>query len=230
MKEKPPDYKFCHLNETYSLFLKINTYPEGNLAIKLYCGDNGYPDFWGSLTVNPPGIRPLNCAFINVLEYGNEILDWLAQNHLAIPTGQIRQFDDAEIPEFCFSSEKLLTSDEDGYIYYTRRQKGELGRRYERLYIALRRLKNGSDTFHYIDYSGWRCLEDSSDNLPLWIVAEDSAIQLRCTIIHNGAMMRLTTICYDEAGNDLPDTIQNIYCRTKEELSTNLLTYFQKKA
>ena len=199
------------------------------MAIKLYCGNNGYPDFWGSLTVNPPGIRPLDCAFINVQEYGTEILAWIEQNNLAKPTGHIRQVADIEVPEFCFSSRILLASDEPGYTYYSRRQKGELGRKYERLYIALRRLTKDSDTFRYTDYSGWRYLEDSSDYLPLWIVAEDSTMHRRCTIIHNGAMLKLTTAYYDESGNDLSHTLQNIYCRTKEELYTHLLEIFQKK-
>lgn len=229
MKEKTTNYNFYYHNELYFLSLKVNTYPEGNLAIKLYCNADTSPDFWGSLTVNLPGMRPIDCAFINVQEYGNEILDWICQNQLATPTGQIRHQGNMEIPEFCFFSEKLYASDNDGYTYYSRRQKGELGRYYERLYIALRRLKKNSNSFHYIDYSGWRCLEDSADYLPLWIVAEDPTLHLRCTIIHNGIMMKLTTNSFDNAGIDLPNTTRNYYCRTKEDLATHLLKLFMPR-
>ena len=117
-----------HDGTAYQLFLKVITYPDGNLAIKLYCGDSDYLDFWGNLTINLSGIRPQDCSFINVLEYGTDILIWIAANNLAEPTGQIRQIDGVEFPEYCFFPEKLLASDKDGYTYYSRCQKGELGR------------------------------------------------------------------------------------------------------
>lgn len=229
MKEKYPLNKFQYHGKSYRLYLKVNTYPDGNLVIKLYLGNSDFSDFWGSLTTNLSGIRPPDCAFINIQEYGNEILSWIEENKLAEPTGQLRQVGGIEYPEYCFFPERLLELDETGYIYYSRCQKGTLGRRYERLYIALKVLKKGSDTFHYTDYSGWRHQENSSDSLSLWIEAEDTALQRRCTIIHKGAMMKLTVRSLDEYGNELPDTVHNIYCRIKEELSQHMLSLFQVK-
>ena len=48
------------------LTLKISTYPNGNLAIKLYEKDHGILIFWETLTTNLTGIRPDYCAFINI--------------------------------------------------------------------------------------------------------------------------------------------------------------------
>ena len=48
------------------LTLKISTYPNGNLAIKLYEKDHGILIFWETLTTNLTGIRPDHCAFINI--------------------------------------------------------------------------------------------------------------------------------------------------------------------
>ena len=40
------------------LTLKISTYPNGNLAIKLYEKDHSILIFWETLTTNLTGIRP----------------------------------------------------------------------------------------------------------------------------------------------------------------------------
>jgi len=48
------------------LTLKISTYPNGNLAIKLYEKDHDILILWENLTTNLTGIRPDHCAFINI--------------------------------------------------------------------------------------------------------------------------------------------------------------------
>ena len=45
----------------YALTLKVSTYPEGNLAIKLYQESFGQLVFRVSLTVNPGGLCPKDC-------------------------------------------------------------------------------------------------------------------------------------------------------------------------
>lgn len=47
----------------YALTIKVATYPEGNLAIKLYQESFGQLVFWDSLTVNPGGLCPKDCGF-----------------------------------------------------------------------------------------------------------------------------------------------------------------------
>lgn len=54
----------------YALTLKVSTYPEGNLAIKLYQESFGQLVFWDSLTVNLGGLCPKDCGYINIRSAG----------------------------------------------------------------------------------------------------------------------------------------------------------------
>ena len=126
------------------LTLKISTYPNGNLAIKLYEKDHGILIFWETLTTNLTGIRPDYCAFINIKAADGLFPVWLSDNHLAEPTGQILESDGCLYPEYLFNGKELDALDHEGHTLYIRRQKGELGRRFERLYLALRRLAEKS--------------------------------------------------------------------------------------
>ena len=82
------------------LTLKISTYPNGNLAIKLYEKDHGILIFWETLTTNLTGIRPDYCAFINIKAADGLFPVWLSDNHLAEPTGQILESDGCLYPEY----------------------------------------------------------------------------------------------------------------------------------
>ena len=84
------------------LTLKISTYPNGNLAIKLYEKDHGILIFWETLTTNLTGIRPDHCAFINIKAADGLFPVWLSDNHLAEPTGQILESDGCLYPEYLF--------------------------------------------------------------------------------------------------------------------------------
>lgn len=114
------------------LTLKISTYPNGNLAIKLYEKDHGILIFWETLTTNLTGIRPDHCAFINIKAADGLFPVWLSDNHLAEPTGQILESDGCLYPEYLFNGKELDALDHEGHTLYIRRQKGELGRRFER--------------------------------------------------------------------------------------------------
>lgn len=136
----------------YALTIKIATYPEGNLAIKLYQESFGQLIFWDSLTVNLSGLCPKDCGFINTKSTGKRFYAWIKRNGLGERTGQVRLEGGVEYVEYLFNAKKLKKLDPDGYTYYERRLKGELGRRYERLYLALRRLANHIPDFHYTAY------------------------------------------------------------------------------
>ena len=151
----------------YALTLKVTTYPEGNLAIKLYQESFGQLVFWDSLTANLGGLCPKDCGYINTKSTGKRFYAWIKRNGLGERTGQVRLEDGVEYVEYLFNAKKLKKLDPEGYTYYERRLKGELGRRYERLYQALRRLANYIPDFHYTDYSGWRRLQNSLDAPPL---------------------------------------------------------------
>lgn len=202
--------------------LKISTYPNKNLAIKMYLKSGKQFDFWDSLLVNLQGSRPLNHGFINTKSLGQSILTWIEHNHLAVPSGQLRHFEGYEYSEYCFHGDMLMKLDPDGYTYYFRCQKGEIGRKYERLYIALKRLAKNITGFHYTDYSGWKEADSALSPLPLWIDVEDSINNRKIRITHKGALMRITVT--DSSGK-----IQHIHCRRKEDLASDLLALFQSK-
>ena len=97
------------------LTLKISTYPNGNLAIKLYEKDHGILILWENLTTNLTGIRPDHCAFINIKAADGLFPAWLSDNHLAEPTGQILESDGCLYPEYLFYSKELDALDHEGH-------------------------------------------------------------------------------------------------------------------
>ena len=155
----------------YALTIKIATYPEGNLAIKLYQESFGQLIFWDSLTVNPGGLCPKDCGFINTKSTGKRFYAWIKRNGLGERTGQVRLEGGVEYVEYLFNAKKLKKLDPDGYTYYERRLKGELGRKYERLYQALR---GWQTTFQISVHRLQRVarLQNSNDAPPLRIEAK----------------------------------------------------------
>lgn len=91
----------------YALTVKIATYPEGNLAIKLYQESFGQLVFWDSLTVNLGGLRAKDCGFINTKTTGKRYHAWIKRNGLGERTGQVRLEDGTEYVEYIFNTQKL---------------------------------------------------------------------------------------------------------------------------
>ena len=207
----------------YAITIKVATYPEGNLAIKLYQENCWQLIFWDTLTTTLGGLRPKDCGFVNTKTTGKRFYAWIKRNGLGEPTGQIRSESGVEHVEYLFNGKKLKKLDPDGYTYYSRRLKGELGRQYERLYLVLRRLANHVPHFHYTDYSGWRKLQDSDDTLPLWIEAEDPAHCLRYVFEHRGIILRTTIINCDT------QTVQHHIYRRKQDMAADLLSIYQEE-
>ena len=205
----------------YALTIKIATYPEGNLAIKLYQESFGQLVFWDSLTVNLGGLCPKDCGYINIRSAGKRFYAWIKRNGLGERTGQVRLEDGVEYVEYLFNAKKLKKLDPEGYTYYERRLKGELGRRYERLYQVLRRLANHIPDFCYTDYSGWRRLSDSINTPPLWIEAEDPAHHRHLTFEHRGIILRTTITDCDT------NLVRSSLYRRREDMAADLLTLFQ---
>ena len=173
-------------------------------------------------TTNLTGIRPDYCAFINIKAADGLFPVWLSDNHLAEPTGQILESDGCLYPEYLFNGKELDALDHEGHTLYIRRQKGELGRRFERLYLALRRLAREINGFSYTDYSGWRCLDGSSSTLPLWIEAFDPSHGRKFIFTQKGPALQ-TTILYADGTEK-----QRIY-RRKEDMATELMAMFQEE-
>lgn len=91
----------------YALTIKIATYPEGNLAIKLYQESFGQLVFWDSLTVNLSGLCPKDCGYINTRSAGKRFYAWIKRNGLGERTGQVRLEDGVEYVEYLFNAKKL---------------------------------------------------------------------------------------------------------------------------
>ena len=115
------------------LTLKISTYPNGNLAIKLNEKDQDNLIMCENLTNNLTGIRPDHCAFINIKAADGLFPAWLSDNHLAEPTGQILESDGCLYPEYLFYGKELDDLHHERQTQSITHQKGELGRRVERL-------------------------------------------------------------------------------------------------
>ena len=101
----------------YALTLKVSTYPEGNLAIKLYQESFGQLVFWDSLTVNLGGLCPKDCGYINIRSAGKRFYAWIKRNSLGERTGQVRLEDGVEYVEYLFNAKKLKKLDPEGYNY-----------------------------------------------------------------------------------------------------------------
>lgn len=91
----------------YAITIKVATYPEGNLAIKLYQENFGQLIFWDTLTTNLGGLRPKDCGFVNTKTTGKRFYAWIKRNGLGEPTGQIRSENGVDNVEYLFNSKKL---------------------------------------------------------------------------------------------------------------------------
>lgn len=98
-------FDLCCMGEVHKIQLNVSFYEaNGNLAIRMIEWENGMPAGpWSTLTINM-GIKcHKDCAYIDVNRNGKEILAWLEENRLAVPTGNSI----AGYPEYRFNHELL---------------------------------------------------------------------------------------------------------------------------
>lgn len=108
-----------HFGTTYAIQLKAAAYYYGgNLYIEMLSLEDGDVEPWGDLTVNLGPILPLNCAYIDVNNNGNDILDWLQRHKIAAPTGRYGYSGFCRYPEYLFDEQLLREIDPDGYSQY----------------------------------------------------------------------------------------------------------------
>lgn len=88
-------------------FRKSNYVENNNLYIGIVCWDEGFPEPWSDLTVNLSIKCDADCAFVDVNNNGEEIIDWLQKNNLAIPTGRVARSGFCMYPEVRFNKEFL---------------------------------------------------------------------------------------------------------------------------
>ena len=80
-------------------FETANYVNNGNLAVHMLEVNGDYYEPWSFLTVNLTRKCAPNCAYIDVNNNGDDIIDWLIDNNLGKPTGRM------EISGFCFYPE-----------------------------------------------------------------------------------------------------------------------------
>lgn len=113
--------------KTLEITVEAASYPEGNLAVLLNCREDGAFVPWNTLTVNLGIVRPLDCAYIDVNNNGEEILGWIQENGLAEPTGRRGRSGYCVYPEYRFHGEVLQELDPEGYAAYLAEREGRHG-------------------------------------------------------------------------------------------------------
>lgn len=109
--------------KTYTIQLKAGVYYYGgNLYIEMLSLEDDDIEPWSDLTVNLGPILPLNCAYIDVNNNGSDILDWLRQHRIAVPTGRYGYSGFCRYPEYLFNEQLLREIDADGYGKYLNAQ------------------------------------------------------------------------------------------------------------
>ena len=79
-----------------------------NLYIGMVMHDDEFPEPYGDLTVNLDVKLPPDRAYVDHINNGREILEWLIDNELAIPTFSTKVSGFCEYPEFIFNMPELM--------------------------------------------------------------------------------------------------------------------------
>lgn len=95
--------------ETHQITFTTDSYSNNsNLAVQMWRWDeDGFQEPWSVLTVNlTKKCRP-NCAFIDVNNNGDNIIEWLESNNLGMFTGNFEISGYCIYPEFEFNMDEL---------------------------------------------------------------------------------------------------------------------------
>lgn len=87
---------------------RLSNYAEnGNLYVGMITHADGYPEPYSDLTVNLSVKCAENCAFIDINNNGDRIVEWLITNKLATLTGRIQPSGFCVYPEMKFDMVEL---------------------------------------------------------------------------------------------------------------------------
>ncbi len=93
-------------------FRKSHYVENDNLYVGIVCWGEGYPEPWSDLTVNLSVKCEDDCAFIDINNNG-EVIDWLIENNIAVPTGRVEASGFCLYPEVRFNKDFLAQLDEN---------------------------------------------------------------------------------------------------------------------
>lgn len=92
----------------HPITFELNHYCENNnLHVGMFTWEEGWPEPWSTLTVNLSVKCRDNCAFIDVNNNGDDIIEWLISNNLGKLTGRTQLSGWCVYPEFEFNMEEL---------------------------------------------------------------------------------------------------------------------------
>lgn len=92
----------------HKISFHLANYTNNNLYIGLRMHDEDGIEPWSDLTVNLDVKLPPDRAYVDINNNGREILNWLIDNELAIPTFSTRISGFCEYPEFIFNMPKIM--------------------------------------------------------------------------------------------------------------------------
>lgn len=102
-------------DKTVDVWLNVMYYCNKNLYIRMVEFNGDIPvRTWEVLTYNLDVLCAKDCAYIDIYDNGIEILDFIKENELAVPTGIVRN----GYPEYKFNPEILSDIDPYGYGRY----------------------------------------------------------------------------------------------------------------
>lgn len=101
--------------QEHRIALSVDRYANnGNLAVQMWClDDEEFPEPWSMLTVNLTKKCKKNCAFIDINNNGDNIVDWLVKNNLGCETGNFEISGFCIYPEFEFDMDELRKYEEN---------------------------------------------------------------------------------------------------------------------
>lgn len=113
---------FQYRGQLIEVLFEVHSYDAScNLAVMLYSKvAYGFSPL-SRLTVDTGELCSKDCAFIDINNNGPKILDWLADNGLAVPTGRVARSGYVEYPEYKFDAAVLRVLDPEGYAAYCNR-------------------------------------------------------------------------------------------------------------
>lgn len=95
-----------HFGEVIEVFLMRGRYIDNdNLAIDMMSDEDGYIEPYAHLTVNIDDFDDDYTACIDTNNLGEDIIDWLEENEIAIPLGYSLQSGFCSYPVVAFSAE-----------------------------------------------------------------------------------------------------------------------------
>lgn len=94
--------------ETHPIELQRMKYvSNNNLAVHMVTHEAGYPEAWSNLTVNLDDNLDDDCGYVDTNNNGEEILSWIEENGIGVPTGRIGYSGWCAYPEYRFDLRKM---------------------------------------------------------------------------------------------------------------------------